>query len=199
MNYLSTNELLILASICLGLGTVLVLRWTLANRLLAKKTEGHVTEEATREAFAEARRELEKIAREGTLSPLSQTFELLYLMQTYVLRRPHDFEQIASDWANRLETLDEDRTLAESLETRLSKESPEWPAGVREVISQTADAIELLINNHHKNKDVRLNLDVELMNDAVRTQFVNAIDYLESIIEALRKLAAPPARQQLSW
>lgn len=107
-------------------------------RLLKKE----IAIERTRSCWAEARVQLMTLAREGKLSPHSATFRTFYGLQTFVLRRPEEYDAIARELASSFLQPGRKR------ETAWSSEMEEWPEEMKCVLDKMAEGTIRLVAVH---------------------------------------------------
>jgi hypothetical protein len=98
--------------------------------------------ERTLHHFAEVRNQLTQLALERKIDAHSQTFQQLYTINTYIMRRPDAYPQISS----MLQYLIMNREAERS--DSLSAESKNWSPEMKEVVKASADALGYLILNY---------------------------------------------------
>lgn len=94
--------------------------------------------ERTRSVWAEAREELFNLVRDEKLDPRSKTFDVLFGIQTFIVRRPDAYQEIASQLQDSLiasDTAEKPSWMAEQAT---------WPAEMRSVLSKMAKGSEML-------------------------------------------------------
>lgn len=112
------------------------------RRLVRWKREAR--REETRTIWAEARAQLFDLVRAGEISPQSETFRAFYHIQTFVLRRPDAYEEVAEEIASSL--------LAKSPRANAPPWVDEvggWPRQMDDVVQKTAVGIGHLLIVHH--------------------------------------------------
>jgi len=99
--------------------------------------------ERTLQLFAEARNQLTKLALEEKIDANSKVFQQLYIMTTYIMRRPDAYPQISL-------MLQYSFSQENESEKDLSwyDESKTWSPEVKEVVKASADALGSLILNY---------------------------------------------------
>jgi len=106
----------------------------------ARKYEQIAHVEATRSAWAEARGCLFELVRVGKLSPHSRTFQTLYRVQTFILRRPDAYDEISVQLREAM--------LAQPGHKPphwVEEEQASWPNELGEVLTKMGAGIGLLI------------------------------------------------------
>lgn len=102
--------------------------------------------EETQRYFGEARESLLGLVLANKLDHQSATFQFLYSMDTFVLRRPDAYPQISL----RIRSAIVDGTPGDSFGNQLQCESQSWNEDVRKVIGAHARAINNLIYSHSR-------------------------------------------------
>jgi hypothetical protein len=110
--------------------------WRAGRR--ARKYERIAHTEQTRSAWAEARAYLLDLVRQGKLSPRSLTFRTLYQVQTFILRRPDAYGEIAVHLRDAILT-------GPGEPPPWLEERQSWPKEVNEVFRRMAQGTSLLI------------------------------------------------------
>jgi hypothetical protein len=120
----------------------LVLIFTVATAILDRRRAARFNRirhtEKTRAEWAEARELLFDLVRAGKLDPRSETVRSLYGVQTFVLRRPDAYQQIARQLQKGLLTADD------SPEPAWVSERDTWPAGMASVFKKMASGTRML-------------------------------------------------------
>lgn len=153
--------------------------------------------EQTRGHFAGARNELLRVVRDGELSVDSETFRQIYGIQTFIMRRPDQYVEISEQLTRALWRHNGERA------TWIDEEAPTWTPRVRDVMSQTAQGIGLVIWNYSRirraimnfrkmTKDLAIPAALAGIITAAITGFLNG--YLEAL-EARRKPGLPELRR----
>jgi hypothetical protein len=101
-----------------------------------------IARERTRAHFAETRRLLLQMVSEEKVRAKSTTFETLYKIQTFIMRRPDEYEPVAALFAWSI--LNKEHVKDGSL----TAESKYWNDDIRKVVLQTAEGVDLLIEKH---------------------------------------------------
>ncbi len=102
--------------------------------------------EHTRANWAGTREELLCLVRESKLDVNSATFQAFYSLQTFVLRRPDAYADIAQHFHRYLE-FDATSELAESA-ARMLRERESWPQEMNNVLNRMSEGLGLLLFNH---------------------------------------------------
>ena len=96
--------------------------------------------ETTRAYLANLRIDLLNLVTTGQLDPNSDTFQMLYLVHTFILRRPDQYRELSKLFAN---TILSDKTPISI--SSLSRESKTWTPEVSDVVKRTARGLQLVI------------------------------------------------------
>jgi|694.fasta_scaffold39537_4 hypothetical protein len=96
-----------------------------------------------RRSFAEARIKLFRLVTSKKLSPESATFRYLYFLNTSVMRRQDMYEDMWKVFVYAILQIKESTG-----DHQIQLEASQWSSEVREVVLETADAIQLMIYEH---------------------------------------------------
>ncbi|MGH9766706.1 MAG: hypothetical protein ACREAB_04660, partial [Blastocatellia bacterium] len=99
--------------------------------------------EITQRHFAEARNALMELVLKGELDPRSATFQRLYYLNTHIMRRPDQYQEISQVLKRTIS-----RGHKDDLSDPLLKETHAWTLGIKKAVLATADAMRQLIFNY---------------------------------------------------
>src|SRR5688572_750129 len=124
--------------------TIWAIREFIVIILINKDRRGYIHKirvEQIREYFAKLRIDTLNLARDEKLDINSYTFKLLYVMQTFVLRRPDEYKKLSKHFA--------DSFLFKSGTTAppewMITEAATWSAEAREIVIRTGEGLMLLV------------------------------------------------------
>ena len=125
----------------------IMLLWTLREVIVGslvwrrrRRIRQSIRVECTQRHFAEARNEIMRLARTGKVDMNSVTFGSLYSINTMIMRRPDQYQEI-STWLMAM-FLNPDRPERNEL---LVEESRHWTGEIKEVVRLTAAAMDYII------------------------------------------------------
>lgn len=101
--------------------------------------------EVTQQFFGSARESLIDLVRRGEVEDKSATFQILYFVDTFILRRPEEYSQISNALQTALLG-----TTERSASLKLQDESKNWSPIVRETVTEHASAIDNLVISHSR-------------------------------------------------
>lgn len=114
-------------------------------RRQAIQSQSIVRVDRIRRSFAEARIKLFELVTSKKLSPESATFRYLYYLHTSVMRRQDMYEDMWKVFVYAVVRIKESTG-----DRQIQIEASDWSSEVREVVLQTARAIELMIFEHSR-------------------------------------------------
>jgi hypothetical protein len=101
--------------------------------------------EVTQRFFAEARNDLMGLILREEISPNSVTFRFFYYFDTFVMRRPNDYNQISA--LLRYSLVSDDNSNSGIIES-LIKEKKTWTPSVKQMVSKQSKALNHLMVSH---------------------------------------------------
>lgn len=119
---------------------LLVTAIPIRRRVVRLKHEVRV--EQTRACWADARSQLMELAREGKLATDSETFTTFYGVQTFVLRRPEAYRDIARALASTM------LSKSPGAQNSWLQEVPDWPPEMKEVVGKMKNGTDRLVAMH---------------------------------------------------
>lgn len=126
------------AFISVGLFALYLLATAWQTRRRAARYSRLCHTEQVRSVWAEAREDLFDLVRDEKLNPRSATFRVLFGLQTFVVRRPNAYEEIA-DMLQR-----QTSTRPASEEASWLQERPIWPTEMAAIMAKMARGTEML-------------------------------------------------------
>jgi hypothetical protein len=125
-------------TIILGVGAIVARRQAINARSIARV-------DRIRRSFAGARIKLFGLVISSKLEPESATFRYLYFLHTSVMRRQDMYDDIWKVFVRAILRIRESTG-----DRQIQLESSEWSAEVREVVLETAEAVQLMIYEHSR-------------------------------------------------
>lgn len=102
-----------------------------------------VRAERVRSAFAEARNEVVRLAATGALSPDSATFQTLYFVNTAVMRRDDQYDQMWPAFLGSISTVNDPERIRP-----IQAEARTWSEPVAAAAFKSSQAIEIMLVEH---------------------------------------------------
>ena len=137
---MGTDNIIILALLLIFLREVVII--LLAWRKIVTLEEKQRIECTTRR-FAKARAHLMDLAVQGIISTDSYTFQSLYTINTFVMRRPDQYAEISALLFRVILTGENSKD-----PDPLTQESVTWTPEIKAVMRETAEAIGIIILDH---------------------------------------------------
>lgn len=137
---MSTISLIIIVMFCTGVVIWIGAFWL---QIKSRKISRRLRVEVTQRRFAEARKSLLDSVVKGELDPHSATFRRLYYLNTVVMRRPDQYDEISRV----MKTFIAGGKKGE-MPKSIKAESKNWTPGVKMAIVATSDAMKQLVLNY---------------------------------------------------
>ena len=125
-------------TVILGVGAIVARRQAINARSIARV-------DRIRRSFAEARIKLFGLVTSGKLKPESATFRYLYFLHTSVMRRQDMYDDMWKVFVRAILRIRESTG-----DRQIELEASEWSNEVREVVLETAEAVQLMIYEHFR-------------------------------------------------
>jgi hypothetical protein len=141
-----------------------------------------VRAERTRGKFSELRYRLVKEVQEGRLDSRSMTFQALYIVHTQVMRRPDEYDVVASE----LHAAFSSRRRSPAGDA-IEAEAEEWSAELRAIAEETSQGLLQIVFDHNRMWGAVISF--EQRTGAVSASLGFVATCMRALAKVLRKLA----------